>query len=430
MIARRLQLLVLGTAAAVFLSIAAEAEQIGFKFDFGTGIVAPGYTPVTPANTYTNELGYGFDLGSNVSSIERGGDDSLRDGFCTSAQPFFFSVKVPEGNYRVTVTLGDRGGDSTTTIKAESRRLMLEELTTVAGEFAARTFTINVRTPRIASGGEVRLKVREKDVLHWDDKLTLEFNGARPCVCAVEIVKVEDAVMVYLAGDSTVTDQPAEPWNSWGQMLPRFFQPEVAIANHAESGESLTSSLNARRFDKIWSALKPGDYLFIQFGHNDQKQRGEGVGAFTTYQADLRRIVAETRQRGGLPVLVTSMNRRTFDASGKVTNSLGDFPEAVRRVAREEGVPLIDLHAASSLLYEALGAEDSKRAFVDNTYHNNYGSYELARCVVEGIKASAPALGKFLVKDLAPFDPARPDPIASFKVPASPQATARKPDGN
>ena len=103
------------------------------------------------------------------------------------------------------------------------------------------------------------------------------------------------------------------------------------------------------------STIKPGDYLFIQFGHNDQKERGEGVGAFTTYKQSLKHFVAEARERGAIPVLVTPMNRRTFDADGKVTNSLGDYPEAVRQVAREENVPLIDLNAMSKPFYEALG---------------------------------------------------------------------------
>jgi len=120
-------------------------------------------------------------------------------------------------------------------------------------------------------------------------------------VSGLEIAKVDDAVTVYIMGDSTVTDQTKEPWNSWGQMLPRFFKAGVAIANHAESGESLKSSLNARRLDKVMSTIKPGDYLFIQLGHNDQKERGEGVGAFTTYKSDLKHYVAETRLRGALP---------------------------------------------------------------------------------------------------------------------------------
>ena len=370
---------------------------------------------------YTNERGYGFDLGSKAACARNS---------CSSDQPFFFSVRLPEGNYNVKLTLGDATSASVTTVKAESRRLMLEKVETASGEFVTKTFTVNIRTPRISSGGEVKLKDREIGVLHWDDKLTLEFNNRHPAVSAVAITKEEDAVTVYIVGDSTVTDQPREPWNSWGQMLPRFFRPGVAVANHAESGESLKSSLKARRLDKVLSTIKSGDYLFIQFGHNDQKERGEGVGAFTTYKSDLKLYVAEARKRGAIPVLITPVNRRTFDDSGKITNSLGDYPDAVRQAAEEENVALMDLNAMSKPFYEALGPENSKKAFVDNTHHNNYGSYELAKCIVEGIKANKLGIARFLVGDVAPFDPSHPDPIESFAIPASPLNTATKPDGN
>jgi lysophospholipase L1-like esterase len=262
-------------------------------------------------------------------------------------------------------------------------------------------------------------------VLHWDDKLTLEFNGARPCVCAVEITPADDALTVFLAGDSTVTDQPREPWNSWGQMLPRFFKPGVAIANHAESGESLPSFLGAKRLDKILSAIKRGDYLFIQFGHNDQKDKRPNAGAFTTYKTNLLRFVAEARQRGGIPVLVTPMERK----AGVIKDTLGDFPEAVRQAAKEANVPLIDLHAMSKALYAALGP-NLDRAFQDGTHHTNYGSYELAKCIVEGIKANQLGLAKFLADDMPPFDPTHPDAVEAFHLPASPLASPDKPEGN
>jgi lysophospholipase L1-like esterase len=384
------------------------------KFDFGSDKVAA-------SAVYTNETGFGFDLGSKVA---------CGPASCSSDQPFFFSVRLPEGNYSVTLKLGDGTAASVTTVKAESRRLMLERVKTAPGEFLTRTFTVNIRTPRIATGGEVKLKDRELGVLHWDDKLTLEFNDAHPSVSAVEITPADHAVTVYILGDSTVTDQPREPWNSWGQMLPRFFKAGVAIANHAESGESLKSSLHARRLDKVMSTIQPGDYLFIQFGHNDQKERGEGVGAFTTYKADLKRYVAEARKHDAVPVLITPVNRRTFDDNGKITNSLGDYPDAVRQAAAEENVALIDLNAMSKPFYEALGPENSKKAFVDNTHHNNYGSYELAKCIVEGIKAAKLGIAKLLVDDVPPFDPSHPDPLESFGVPASPLSTAVKPDGN
>jgi lysophospholipase L1-like esterase len=403
------------------------------KFDFGPGAVAPGYTQVIAQNIYSREAGFGFEPGSQVVCMDRGGKDALRSDLCTSGKPFYFSVAVPEGNYNVTVTFGDPKAESVTTVKAELRRLMIERVETRPGKFETRTFTVNVRTPQIARDGEVKLKEREQttEIWAWDEKLTLEFNNARPSVCAIEITRV-DVPTIYLLGDSTVCDQPREPYNSWGQMLPRFFKRGLAIANHAESGESLRSSLAAKRLDKVLSLIKPGDYLFIQYGHNDEKEKGEGVGAFTTYKADLKKFVDGARQRGGIPVLITPVQRRSFDKDGRITNSHGDYPEAVRQLARAERVPLIDLNAMSKPLYEAWGVEPSRKAFApnDNTHHNNYGSYEIAKCIVEGIWAKKLGIVKYLMNDTPRFDPSRPDPIDGFKVPASPLVDVTKPPGS
>lgn len=300
---------------------------------------------------------------------------------------------------------------------------MLENVRTARGKFSTNTFTVNVRTPKISGGGAVKLKEREKSYLHWDDKLTLEFNGARPCIAALEIEKTDDAITVYLAGDSTVTDQPREPWNSWGQMLTRFFKPGVAIANHAESGESFKSSIGAHRFEKIFSTIKSGDYLFMQFGHNDMKDKS--ANALANYKSSLERCVAEAHKHGATPLLITSMERKT----GIEHDTLGDYLKTVRDVAREQSVALIDLHAMSKVLYRALGA-DLDKAFQDGTHHNNYGSYELAKCVVEGIKANQLPLAKFLVDDVPAFDPAHPDSVEKFHMPESPQHDTTKPDGN
>jgi lysophospholipase L1-like esterase len=402
------------------------------RFDFGPGTIATGYTQVLPDMLYGSERSYGFEPGATLKGVTRAGKDDLRNDLITSSQPFYFSVALPPGNYRVTVTLGDQAEATSTTVKAELRRLMLENIATSKGQFAMRSFIVNVRTPQF-HGGEVRLKDREKTTewWAWDEKLTLEFNGAHPAVCALEVVCV-DVPTVYLLGDSTICDQPREPYNSWGQMLPRFFNDRVAIANHAESGESLKSSLGAKRLDKVLSLLKRGDYLFLQFGHNDQKEKGEGGGAFTSYKADMKRFVVAARERGAVPVLVTSMHRRTFDPQGRVTNSLGDYPEAVRQLARAERVALIDLHAMSKTLYQTLGPEGSSVLFKegDGTHHSNYGSYELAQCVVAGIKANKLGLTKYLLKDVQAFDPARPDAFARFGVPPSPQQTNVKPLGN
>jgi lysophospholipase L1-like esterase len=410
--------------------------QTSYKFSFSPGATPDGYTLVLPTNQFTTGNNFGFDFGTTPIAIDRKTDDLLTSGFCTSRRPFYFSVDLPEGNYSVKLILGDAQDKSFTTVKAESRRLMLEKVQTDSGKFTVCTFTINVRVPEIAGTAEkVKLNPRELNKLDWDEKLTLEFCDIRPCICAVEITPAEDVVTVYLSGNSTVVDQDIDPWASWGQMIPRFFKQGVVVANHAESGLSLGSFINHKRLAKVFSTMKPGDYLFIEFGHNDQKEKGSEDGAFKSYAQRLRLFVEETRKRGGVPVIVTPANRRTFGDDGMVTNSLGDYPDAARKIAAELGVPLIDLNAMTKTFYEGMGPELSQKAFViypantfvgqttplkDNTHFNVYGAYELAKCIVEGIRQNSLTLGRYLVDDLPVFDPAHPDPVESFTWPLSP----------
>lgn len=347
---------------------------------------------------------------------------AVQRGCASSAKPFSFSADAAEGNYLVTVTLG---GPSETTIKAELRRLMAESVRVAAGQRKKVSFVVNIRQPRIAgTNAAVILKDRERtfEAIAWDDRLTLEFTGTTPAVCAITLQPLLRVPTLFIAGDSTSTDQPREPFNSWGQMLTRFLKPSIAVANHGESGESLKGFLGAHRWDKLLRVAKPGDWLMIQMGHNDQKERGEGIGAFTSYRADLERLVDDARAKGMHPILVTSMHRRTFDAAGKITNSLGDYPEAVRRVAAQRNVPLIDLHAMSAKFYEAFGPEPSVQLFSsprDGTHHNNYGSYQLAKCIVQALRDSHLPLAKHLI-DLPAYDPSHPDPIENFHLPPSP----------
>lgn len=138
------------------------------------------------------------------------------------------------------------------------------------------------------------------------------------------------------AGNSTVTDQDHEPWCGWGQMLPRFLNEGVVVANYAESGEAGNTFISSGRFDKILTQIKGGDYLFIEFGHNDQKQKGPDRGPYTSYKQSLKQMIVGTRAKGATPVLVTPMHRRRFDETGKIINTLGDYPDAVRQLAAEE----------------------------------------------------------------------------------------------
>ena len=142
--------------AACVVGAHAQAGSPSRKFDFGPGKVAAGYTRVVERDAYTKERGYGFEPGRSVTCIDRGGRDALRGDFCTGEGGFFFSVAVPEGNYRVTVTLGDARGESVNTVKAELRRLMLERVETARGRSERRSFTVNVRT-RARTPGRITL---------------------------------------------------------------------------------------------------------------------------------------------------------------------------------------------------------------------------------------------------------------------------------
>ena len=427
-----------------------DAQQTSFKFDFGSGKTAPGYIQIKPGTNFSYQIGYGFDQNSIVESVDRGGDPLTGD-FITSKKPFYFSVKLPDGNYDVKLLLGDIKGTSATTVRTECRRLMLENIRTAKGKISTESITVHVKDSLIRdingnTISNVRLKPRETSYLHWDNLLTIEFNDSLAKICAVEITPNKTATTIFLAGNSTVVDQDREPWAAWGQMFPRFLIPsKVVVANYAESGETLKAFKGEKRLEKIWSMSKPGDYLFIEFTHNDQKPGGNYLEPFTTYKQTLKEWIREARNKKMIPVLVTSMHRRNFDSAGHIVNTLLEYPEAMRQTAREENVALIDLNAMSKTLYETWGAERSVNAFVhypastfpgqdkkleDNTHFNPYGAYQLARCIVSSIQKQNLALSKFIKKEIGGYNPALPLPVEKFYWPQSVLVASTKPDGN
>jgi len=412
----------IGTIATLTIASHAQAPNLALM-KYACGPANRMFATLSPTSRFTDTTA-GFDL---LASPEIAGNS------CTSDKPFFFSVAIPEGNYRVTVILGGPQA-SVTTVRAEGRRLMLEKIPTEPNASLTRSFDTNVRYPEIAGNPAnlVKLKDREQGILNWDHKLTLEFNGDHPSVRSISIEPIPNEPTIYLAGDSTVVDQYYEPWAAWGQMLPRFFLPGVVIANHAESGETTRSFVTEKRLDKIMSTIKSGDYLFIQFAHNDMKP---GAVSLDDYKRLLADYIAQTRAKGATPVLVTSMNRRTFDDSGHITNSFGGYPDAMREVAAQQKVALIDLNTMSKTLFETLGPEGSIKAFMhypanayanqpkaidDDTHFNSYGAYELARCIVHGIRESNLPIAKFLDPAVPDFNPAHPDPQPDFHLPATP----------
>ncbi len=355
------------------------------------------------------------------------------------------SLEVPDGVYLVTVTVGSKKEAGSTTLRGESRRLFFENVETGKKEFKQLSFNVHKRDTCISAGEFVRIKPRERNKLNWNSTLDLEFSGADPKVTTVEIRDNNSVPVIFLCGNSTVVDQDNEPWASWGQMIPRFFDETVCFANFAESGEAANSFIAARRLKKILTMIKPGDYIFVEFGHNDQKQKGEGKGAFLSFWDNMKKYVDEARARGAVPVLVTPTQRRSFDATGHIQDTHLDFPAATKVLAAETDAYMIDLHRMTRTLYEAMGVEPSKNAFVhyaantwpgqtkdlaDNTHFNPYGAYEVAKCVIEGMKEANIPLVNALRPDYEGFDPAHPDSIVSFVWTPSTFVEIEKPDGN
>ncbi|MEI5523253.1 rhamnogalacturonan acetylesterase [Streptomyces brasiliscabiei] len=196
---------------------------------------------------------------------------------------------------------------------------------------------------------------------------------------------------VFIAGDSTAAQKYADaaPETGWGMALPFFLGKGLAVSNHAVNGRSSKSFIDEGRLDVILGAIRPGDFLVIQFGHNDSKiaDPARYTEPWTTYQDHLRQYIDGARARGARPVLATSVERRKFDASGNAVATHGDYPAAAIALAAEEGVALLDIQALSIALWQRLGVEETKKYFnwtateQDNTHFNPPGAIAVARLV-------------------------------------------------
>jgi lysophospholipase L1-like esterase len=210
-----------------------------------------------------------------------------------------------------------------------------------------------------------------------------------------------NAPRLHLAGDSTMADKPTDPPNpehGWGQLLPKFFKNPAMIVNHAANGRSTRSFITEGRWQKLLDALKPGDWVIIQFAHNDEKIFPDAGGEF---QLNLRRFVADVRLKQAHPILATPCARRSFDKAGKLVDTHGDYPDAVRAVAKETNVPLLEMNRLTMALEQGEGPEGSKRlhlwiaagvyerqptGYQDDTHYSAYGAERVAALAVQEIK--------------------------------------------
>lgn len=393
--------------AAPVSSTALTSTVAPMRYDFVSEKAKAPVVKVAPGEVFDATLGYGF-----VSTP--GGNEQA------------FGVKLSPGDYKVTLELGDPKAPSRTSVWAEDRRLMMPPVVLRKGEKKTVSFIVNVRNAFIdpaeqdaVKSPKVGLRGDEPIGRTWDDLLTVAVSGEAPALRTLDIVPVK-ARRVLIAGDSTVTDQAGADYASWGQMLPRFMTPDLSIANHARSGETMKSFLTSLRWDKLLAETRAGDVVLIQFGHNDEKKQWPRTyaAADQAYPAYLAAFVADVRQRGAQPVLITPVARRAFK-DGKIENTHAGYDQAVRDVAARLKVPLIDLTEKTTRLYEALGPEVSPLAFgnkgQDKTHHNAYGAYVIA-CYVAGDLNAFKDLGLKTVSGFAPCDPSKPADPKAFEI--------------
>jgi lysophospholipase L1-like esterase len=222
-------------------------------------------------------------------------------------------------------------------------------------------------------------------------------------------------IVIYLAGDSTLAEKKPEkrPETGWGEMFQKYFdEKKVKIENHAQNGRSTKTFISEKRWQAIVDKLKKGDYVFIQFGHNDQsKDKGERYTPPEDFKKNLARMVADVRAKNANPVLLTPVMRRRFDREGKFYDAHGEYPDLTRSVAKDLKVSLIDMHRASERLIVKYGAEDSRKLFLqlkagenanypngidDNTHFSPLGAEEIAKIAAAGIEESKIGLRKYL----------------------------------
>ncbi|WP_419999485.1 rhamnogalacturonan acetylesterase [Streptomyces boninensis] len=295
---------------------------------------------------------------------------------CTGTAPVVCHFDVPPGTYTVTAELG---GDTpgSTAVMAETRRAMLPETATGAGERLNRSFTVDVRNPEGEPLGPP-----------GNPGLDLTFTGAAPRLGAVRVTPAKTPRLLVI-GDSTACDQQNAPYAGWGQQLPQFLGRGISVANYADSGESTVTWLdNPALFAAVRPQIRTGDLVLIQLAHNDKETDA------ATYRENLTTLVEGVRAEGGDPVLLTPIVRRWFSPDGTLNNDtallvngLGvNHPAEVRGVAVALDTPLIDLTALTKARVEGLGVEGSKPLYLydekrDNTHTSKRGATEYAAMV-------------------------------------------------
>ncbi len=376
------------------------------NFNF-TASAKEGFTNVSASDLYSTDKGYGF-----ITEAVRNADENLKIPEINSAfEPWYWlngeeltrlydteygvtlkdGKDIPlifktnllnQGNYHVKLTIdGGTDGINGLYIFTGRRRMMARDINIAPGEVFTATYTINI----------CDIIPRGKTEVYEDTTLDIALVADKPRISSVEITTA-DVPTVFIAGDSTVTDQsgsyPYDPgccYSGWAQVFPMLFDNSVAISNHAHSGLTTATFRSAGHHDIVLKYIKPGDYFFMQFAHNDQKLKS--LDAYGGYADNLRRYVNEIREKGAFPIIVTPICRNTWKPDGTYNDLLFDYDAACKKVGAELNVPVLNLHDKSMAFILEVGLEAAKSYYMhkDYTHSNDYGAYKMAHYVAEDL---------------------------------------------
>lgn len=306
------------------------------------------------------------------------------------------SFDVPPGTYEITVDVGSRTAAADTGLDVEARRTVLAPVATRAGQVVRESVTVNVRTPESMPDGQEGKGTAG---------LQVYLTGSAPALASIQVTARPHTPQLFVISDSTAADWLTGPKRGWAQELPRYFRGGISVANYADSGSSTVSWLaNRSLFATVQPLIGRGDEVLIQLAHNDK------TTTEATYRANLEKLVAGVRARGGVPVLVTPPVRHLFNPDGTLTptglivNNLGvDLPAVMRQVAASEHVALLDLTADSAALLERLGPTASWPIYVgtessptDSTHFTPYGATVISGLVTREMSSAHLPAAAFL----------------------------------
>lgn len=384
--------------------------------DLGDGATAPGALRVDASTAYSAATRIGFVDVAAVTATDRGTDDALRSDFVTVGDTELV-VDLPNGDYTVDVIAGDPAGPTDIAITAE-QMAKVQPTTRPSGQHLEMAFDIAV----------------------VDGQLNLEITGTAANLNGLVVTQQSPRTAgpeptVWVTGDSTVQTYTADyvPQAGWGQMIPRFLSDDVTVTNKAIGGRSSKNFISQGRLDEVLLDIRPGDYLFAQFGHNDNSYGvDDRWAAPADYALYLRTFIDGARQRGATPVVVTPVSRRSYAADGTANVSFPEYVAAATAVAQETGTALVDLSASSRAYLTEIGPEQAKSVFLhvpagvypnrpngtaDDTHFQEYGAIQMARLVATDVAALDLPLAAEVVEVEPPAEvPAQPTGLVAGSI--------------